>query len=158
MALHESGIYISEHGFLAASPDGIVTMAESGVRCGLIEIKCPYSCRNMTVHEACSKVKSFCYENVNGNVKLKHNHQYYYQVQGAMAIVGVEWCDFIIWTVNDMTVERIPFNRTFWDTCYINLQSVYLSSILPEIIYPRINLDLDILQYNAQISHYDVEP
>ena len=80
----------------------------------------------------------------------------YYQVQGAMAIVVIEWCDFIVWTVNDMTVERIPFNRTFWDTCYINLQSIYLSSILPEIIYPRINLDLNILQFSAQIGHYAI--
>ncbi len=49
--LRESGIYVlSKHGFLAASPDGIVMSSE--VTTGVIEIKCPYVCRNVTVVEA----------------------------------------------------------------------------------------------------------
>ena len=49
--------------FLAASPDGMV-LGVDGEKCGLIEIKCPYSCRNLTVLEACcsQQVKSFCCE------------------------------------------------------------------------------------------------
>ena len=149
MVLQNAGIYISKHGFLAASPDGVIT--DNGVNCGIIEIKCPYSCRNMTVHEACSKTKFYC-QLINNEVKLNHNHAYYYQIQGTMALVGVEWCDFIVWTINDMTVERIPFNRTFWHSCYYTLQSIYMRFILPEIIYPRVSLDLDIIEYNVHIN------
>ena len=147
--ISKSGIFIYNHdGFLAASPDGIVS-ATSGEREGLIEIKCPYSCRNMSVHDACSQVKSFCCEVINGEIHLKKQHQYYYQIQGAMAIVGVKWCDFVVWTTKDMFVERVSFNQSFWNMCYSKLKSVYLSFILPEIIYPRIPLNLDIIQYDA---------
>lgn len=125
MVLHKSGIYIYEdNGFLAASPDGILLMADSEVSCGIIEIKCPYTARNMTVQEACSNSKPFYCETVDGAIKLKKNHQYYYQVQGAMGIVGVEWCDFIIWTTKDMTVERTYFDKTFWRKCLEKLKSV----------------------------------
>lgn len=52
------------------------------------------------------------------------NHQYYYQVQGDMGIVGVEWCDFIIWTTKDMTIERTYFDKTFRRKCLEKLKSV----------------------------------
>lgn len=72
MVLHKSGIYIYEdNGFLAASPDGILLMADSEVSCGIIEIKCPYTARNMTVQEACSNSKPFYCETVDGAIKEK---------------------------------------------------------------------------------------
>ena len=158
MVLRKAGIYISDTGFLAASPDGIVSSVGE-IDYGIIEIKCPYTCRNMSVVEACSKIKPFYCELENGQVKLKRNHQYYYQVQGTMGIVGVEWCDFVIWTTKGMTIERIQFDKIFWTTCLTYLKSVYLEYVLPEIIYPRISNNLDIVHYNFQINtHYDSEP
>ena len=55
LILRKSGIFISnEDGFLAASPDGILHNNEN--KCGMLEIKCPYSCRNLTVLEACKSI------------------------------------------------------------------------------------------------------
>lgn len=144
LILRKSGIFISsEDGFLAASPDGILHNNEN--KCGMLEIKCPYSCRNLTVLEACNQVKAFCCEVVNNEIHLKKSHDYYYQVQGALAIAKVEWCDFVVWTTKDMHTERIIFDQSFWNTCYLRLKTVYLSYILPEIIYPRIPIDLEII-------------
>ena len=112
----------------------------------------------MSVIEACSKIKPFYCEIENGDIKLKRNHQYYYQVQGAMGIVGVEWCDFIIWTTKGMTIERIQFDKLFWTSCLIYLRSVYLEYVLPEIISPRFPNNLNIVNYNYQNTHYDSEP
>uniref|UniRef100_A0A1X7V7Q7 YqaJ viral recombinase domain-containing protein n=1 Tax=Amphimedon queenslandica TaxID=400682 RepID=A0A1X7V7Q7_AMPQE len=97
-------IYIFDTGFLAASPDGIVSSVGE-VNGGINEIKCPYTCRNLSVVEECSKIKPFHWEVVNGQVKLKRNHWYYCQVQGTMGIVCVERCDFVIWTTKGMTIE-----------------------------------------------------
>ena len=58
--LHKSGILISKHGFLAASPDGSV-YAE-GETVGVVEINCPYACRNMSDRDGCRNIKSFCCE------------------------------------------------------------------------------------------------
>ena len=68
-------IYILKHdGFLAASPDGIVT-SDNG---GTIEIKCPYSCRSLSVRDSCRSLKSFPCEIVDDQIRLKTNHSYYY--------------------------------------------------------------------------------
>uniref|UniRef100_A0A1X7VDB0 YqaJ viral recombinase domain-containing protein n=2 Tax=Amphimedon queenslandica TaxID=400682 RepID=A0A1X7VDB0_AMPQE len=77
LILRKSGIFISsEDGFLAASPDGILHNNEN--KCGLLDIKCPYSCRNLTVIEACNQVKAFSCEVVNNEIHLKKSHDYYY--------------------------------------------------------------------------------
>ncbi|XP_039297232.1 uncharacterized protein LOC120354327 [Nilaparvata lugens] len=70
-----------EHDFLAASPDGLVGGDN------LIEVKCWKSAENLTISEAVIKVKSFCLEKLRcGNVRLKKNHNYYYQVQGQLHV------------------------------------------------------------------------
>lgn len=58
-SVRESGIHISDLGFLAASPDGLVYDADDQL-VGIIEIKCPYSVRNSTVWDACSRKSFFC--------------------------------------------------------------------------------------------------
>lgn len=131
---------------MAASPDGVIEN-EQGIQ-GIIEIKCPYSCRNITINEACTSVKSFCCQLYDDSVTLKHNHNYYYQIQGSMAITGAQWCDFIVWSPKQCAVERIPFNPTFWLSTKLYLTSIYYNYILPELIYPRLPLSLDIIHYD----------
>ena len=47
---HECGLIInSEFEFLGATPDGKLCDGS-----GIVEIKCPYSARNMTISEACT--------------------------------------------------------------------------------------------------------
>ena len=80
---------------------------EVGTPMGVLEIKCPYTRRNATVAEACKKAAFFC----TSEIKLKKNNNYYYQVQGQMAILNLSWCDFVVWTRKDMHTERIYFDR-----------------------------------------------
>ena len=50
-------------------------------------------------------------------LKLKRNHDYYYQVQCQLALTGLEWCDFFSY-INDTTFfcERIMFDLIFFQT------------------------------------------
>ena len=136
MILTRSGLVIHpEHGWLACSPDDLVsdTVAESQ---GLVEYKCPYSARDITVEEACKKKDFMCMLN-SGKVTLKRTHKYYYQVQGQMAITRRWWCDFVIWTPHSTTVERINFDEEFWATVVPKLELFYDRAIVPELVSPR---------------------
>lgn len=114
---------------------------------GCIEIKCPYSARDKMVREACSTEQFYCTKDENNKVTLKVRHNYYYQVQGQLAILNLEWCDFIVWTNKDLHVERMKADREFWQQqCLPKLRSYYYNIMLPEIIYPR--HPLDIIAYN----------
>ena len=162
--LRKAGIFISECGILAASPDGVVSCDDIIV--GLLEIKCPYSCRNMTVRDACSEVKSFyCQLDDENCIHLKKDHHYYYQVQGAMGLTGAQWCDFVVWTPKECIIERIPYDEKFWELTKQHLKQIYFSYILPELVYPRICLDLDVIKYDftrppiyQSLEHIEHEP
>ena len=151
--VRECGLYISYQGFLAASPDGIVC-AKDGSPAGILEIKCPYSQRNVSIIDACKKRNFFCELNEGDKrIHLKKNHNYYYQVQGQMAILNLPWCDFVVWTLKDIHVERIFFDETFWTKqCYPKLHDFYYGIILPELVFPRYHLGLNILDYRPYLT------
>ena len=54
-----------------------------------------------------------------------------------MAITGLKWCDFVVWTPEDLSVERIPFDKSLWTHCMLpKLQKFFSSYVLPELIDP----------------------
>ena len=122
--LKESGIFISTtKGYLGASPDGLVLHGDRV--CGYIEIKCPYSARNKTISDACGDSRFYMHID-GGKPSLKKGHNYYYQIQGQLAVLNLDWCDFIVWTTKGITVERIFVQHHFWkDQCSPKLDSFY---------------------------------
>ena len=79
---------------IGASLDGIVEC--SCCKTGVLEIKCPYSCKDKPFEHRAEE-QSFFLENVSGNLVLKKNHAYYYQVQLQIKLYGTRYCDFIVW-------------------------------------------------------------
>ena len=59
------------------------------------------------------------------------------QVQGTMAITGLKWYDFVVWTQKDMTIDRIPINEKLWKQYIkLKLQKFPASYVLPELVDP----------------------
>ena len=132
-----SGLVIdATKGWLACSPDNLATDKQSkhGLL-GLVEYKCPYSARHNTVTDA-AKSKDFFASTKDGKVTLKRNHNYFFQIQGQMAICKRNWCDFVIWTTKEMTIERIIFDPKLWQETLPKLEFFYDKAILPELACP----------------------
>ena len=92
----DSGLVINPRWpWLGASPDGLVL--QDGETVGAVEIKCPYSKRDMPISEACAE-RSFFLEMKSLSPSLKEKHAYHYQCQGVMNILGLKWLDFIVYT------------------------------------------------------------
>ena len=91
--------------FLGASSDGKVLCRNVDTCCyGCLEIKCPYSINTnvtiqLTPHEIADKFPDFYMQKgSDGQLHLSRSHPYYAQVQGEMAILDVEWCDFVVFS------------------------------------------------------------
>ena len=107
--IHECGLVVNnKFSFLGASPDGKVCDTDNGAS-GIIEVKCPYRCRNLTIKQACDTIKQFMLhvDQSESKISLKREHLYYYQVQGQLMVTGAEFCDFVVYTQCDLHVERI---------------------------------------------------
>lgn len=125
---------------LACSPDGLVHLPGSPKPDGVVELKCPYTAaqNDMAPSEAALSLKVFfCKPADDGRTLLRRGHDYFYQVQGLLAITNCCWCDFVTWTPKGMSVERIHFDRSFWEGVKTKLLRFYREAILPELTLPR---------------------
>ena len=79
--------------WLGASPDLLVETD------GLGEIKCPF------------------------NQQLYVGIPVYYmaQMQGQMQVTDRKWCDFIVWTPEQMSVQRVYRSNEYWDWLHVRL-------------------------------------
>ena len=132
-SVRKAGFYIGHPSFLSASPaDGIIETSSS---LKIIEIKCPYTFRDMSVKEACAKKEFYCVLN-DDKVHLKEDHPYYYQIQGTMGITGANECDFVVWTLQSMNVQTISFDKNLWEKIMLpQLCNFYHQYMLPYILY-----------------------
>lgn len=135
-----SGFHIDpDYPYLGASPDGSVyDPSDSQQPFGFLEVKCPYSVKQMSPVEACSSPGFFCVlDPVTCKPKLKESHPYFAQVQGQMGLGGRFWCDFVVYTEKCISIQRIPFNEAYWkNTLLPKLTSFYDNCVVPEIVSP----------------------
>ena len=95
-----------------------------------MEIKCPWACRSETpTHVNWNNLKS----NVSGST-LDKKLLYYYQVQGQVAVTGLTYCDFFIYTNNRHHLERIYIDYHFWESVCLYFEYFWLTHMRPEII------------------------
>ena len=139
-SIKESGLVIdNDSPSLACSPDGLVDIpGEEGV---VVEFKCPYAAakEGLDPVTAAKTLKTFfCKASVKGSLELKRRHDYFYQVQGTMAITGRSWCDFVVWLPQGMSVERIHFEEDLWAETKPKLLDFYQRALLPELTLPRL--------------------
>lgn len=133
--IHDCGFVVNnEFPFLGATPDG--KLCDNG-QIGIIEIKCPYSARDLTVSDACSQIHDFfMQQDQNGIISLKENHPHYAQVQGQLMITGCPFCDFVVFcpNENDLFVQRI-----FPDLNFMEKMLIILSNFFEEYAHPYLS-------------------
>lgn len=87
------GLFVDKKStFLAASPDGLIDNNS------IVEIKCPASIKDFTPQEAFENKKLSFMSFIDGELKLKTSHDYYYQIQGQLHITERKYCYFVVWT------------------------------------------------------------
>ena len=108
--------------WIAASPDRKIFDPSKTPKFGLLEIKCP---KATSISEL-----NYLAKNSAGNMPLKTNHSYYYQIQTQMAVCGMLWCDFFVMTETDFHLETISFDKTFWESCKDLIDRFYFEQFL----------------------------
>jgi hypothetical protein len=88
------GLFVSKvFPFLGASPDGLWKGC-------VIEVKCPFILRDYHPVDieklSPSQQRTFCCEKVNGTLRLKKSHKYFWQVQCQLFVTGATEAKFII--------------------------------------------------------------
>ena len=149
MEVLPSGLHLMpEKAYLGASTDGIVVCRSVDTCCiGCLEIKCPYSIDgNITVEMSPQNIAEkfddfFLKKGADGELYLPHSHCYYAQVQGELAITNKEWCDFVVFSNNEVVVDRILADLEYWNHLEEKLEEFYVHHVIPEILSGKIFLE-----------------
>ena len=96
-----------------------------------MEIKCPETKFEVTPLDACSD-PAFYLEDMDGVPTLKKSHGYYDQVQGQLGITKAKWCDFVVYTDKELSIERLTLNKIHWTELKQRLTHFYFEYFLPE--------------------------
>lgn len=119
--------------WLLASPDGLVIDCEE---IGLIEIKCPKTKANHTVDQLLADEKFYVGKLKDGTLYLKkaHSYGYYTQIQMAMGMCGLSFCDFIVYTFKTIIIIRTAFDKEYFTNLVSKLNKFYEKYLLKHIL------------------------
>ena len=129
-----TGLFISiEHPFLGASPDATIHCKCCGL--GVVEVKCPLCAQEASFERSMIETKHFCLEKQHdGKYQLKRNHAYYYQCQLQLFVTGYSFCDFVVWTEQELHIERITLHETLIQSTLPIVKKFYKLYILPGLL------------------------
>jgi len=99
-----------EHKFLVCIPDGLIGTDQ------LVEIKCPYKCLRNSMESLAENDAEFCLGlTPTGELRLKRDHNYFYQVQGELNMSQRETCYFVVWSPEQFHCEIVHRDGQFWE-------------------------------------------
>jgi len=118
--LYPCGVIISPFKpWIAATPDRKVYNPSREPKFGLLEIKC--AMKNSIAEVDCLQADS------GGMYSLKKRHNHYYQVMCQLAVAGLCWCDFFVFTLSgESHTETITFDSSFWAEAQTRIDSFFL--------------------------------
>ena len=129
----DSGMWIDpRYPFIGGSPDGVAKCSCCGVRC--LEIKCPFSYRDSTINDMTLNSAGYLYWGLNGEVLLKQNHSYYYQIQTQLLVTGYDACDFFVWTEKDHSLTRVQANIELQNEIISKSKAFFSKILLRELV------------------------
>lgn len=106
------------HPFLAASPDRVISEDS------IVEIKCPYTAKDREISSV--TVPYLKPANMDSTeLTLDKNHMYYFQVQGQLLCSRRKYCHFVVFTLRDLKVVRVPFDQPFVDSMVAKLKRFF---------------------------------
>ena len=135
----ETGIWLHPKGWLGSSPDGLVGLD------GVLEIKCPFSWRELDVRVALRNTRIGPLTTVDGKGKpislpiarnsdgklyLIPNHNYYHQVQAHLLVTGRQHCFFFIWTPKGSLMVKVEVDNTWREANIKRLEHFYFNIYL----------------------------
>jgi len=104
----------------------------------LLEVKCPYSARTLTIDQAVQNKKiKYLEKNVNKKFNLKTNSPkgYYERIQGLMGITGLKMANLVVWTPVDMIIVVVDFDNEFYTNRLLPFcEAFFRKHVVPSIL------------------------
>lgn len=114
--------------WLSCSPDAVVEYGENVWQKRLVEIKCPYKCRNIPVYDQKLKKSNVQYLKLDENgVQLSCTHSIYTQIQIQMYVTNIAFCDLFIYSPLGSVLITVARDELFLSRLIPKLEKFYFT-------------------------------
>lgn len=145
MKIHKCGVVLWDtNPIIAALPDALVSCSCCGVR--PLEVKNPFTHRNLSISQLASQPASFLTLTSSGEIKLKSNHDYFYQVQAQILVEHAEVGYFCVKTASpyeNLHCEEICFDPMLMEETIEKAQVFFKSVVAPELLYGELKKKME---------------
>lgn len=116
LEVKKCGLFINKgNSFLHATPDFLVSCDCCGSGCR--EVKCPIVIVDGNFDDYVQH-KNSCLEKINGNLRLKKSHSYYYQVQQQLfSVPNRQYDDFVVCAIDKEKNIHLYLCSVFFQMC-----------------------------------------
>ncbi|CAH1263009.1 Hypp2612 [Branchiostoma lanceolatum] len=121
---------------LAATPDAMVQCSCCGLR--PLEVKNPYTYRGLSVNKFAEQPDSCLHITTDGQIKLKRDHPYYFQVQAQLLCTHADIGYFAVKTASPYSnfhCEEICIDTQLLNDAVDKVKRVFEAVIMPELIH-----------------------
>ena len=106
--LEKGGLFLDkDRAYIGASPDSIMCCKCHGTV--VIEMKCPYSIKNMTIADGLDKCEFLISED--DKIMLKANHKYHTQINSQIVLSKSNHGYFVVWTTKDILIQKVEKDK-----------------------------------------------
>lgn len=119
--------------WICASPDGLIINSKKVKK--LLEIKCPYTCKDtLLIDEKSEKINiPYLQYNKEKKIILKQNHNYFTQCQIQMYCTGLEECDLFVCTKQDCITVPVKRDNLFLEKLVKKMEYFFFNYYLPKL-------------------------
>ena len=133
--MEKCGLVIDSENYVSgASPDGKVIDIADPSAFGSIEIKCSEEYKDIDPKDICFIAKDSCLVFSDGKVQLNKRHSYYDHIQMQLALTTQTWCDFVFYTSKDLVIDRIRFDKDYWEELVLKILNFYFTYMFDQLI------------------------
>ena len=95
--------------------------------------ECPFKHRDKHPH-AVSDCKFYLKEDKTNSIRLQCTHEYFFQVQGQLAVCEKDYCDFVCWTPEGIHIDRILPDSDHFSVTKPLLDALFVTVLLPILL------------------------
>ena len=117
--------------WLVCIPDGYISTS-TGRK--LVEVKCPFRCKDQSLEQVARTDHTFFLRLGSGQLQLKKDHDYYYQIQGMLNILKIESCVFGVWTPSQLHWEIVVRDQELWSRVMLPKLRSFKNTVFPDNI------------------------
>ncbi|KAK3919041.1 Putative pre-16S rRNA nuclease [Frankliniella fusca] len=137
----KTGLWVKQSmPWYGCSPDALVY--QNGVLIKIVEFKILKAVRKIRPSLYYNKLSkrqltSFPLKRENNKSYLRPWHSHYYQVQMSMDVMGVQRCDYVLWSPKGVEVVPVTFDPQFWDPKRTELKKRHAGLTVTEYFMQR---------------------